>query len=112
MVSGVPPRVDPAPNLLCPLSSVLFRTGQSAIRGQRCQDEVLATRITIVGTRDRGPWRAGEIDYIAEAHVEYEKDGVRQDEWLRASEQFTSRAELLSLAFTEKEPAMHRSLES
>jgi hypothetical protein len=55
---------------------------------------VLATRITIIGSHDRGPWRAGEIDYIAEAHVTYEKDGAPQDRWLPASEVFTSRREL------------------
>jgi hypothetical protein len=58
--------------------------------------DVLETRITIIGSRDRGQYRAGELDYIAEAHVKYEKDGISRDEWIPASEQFTNRPQLES----------------
>ena len=36
----------------------------------------------------------GEIDYVVEARVRYNKDGNLQDAWIRASEVFTSHAEI------------------
>jgi len=56
------------------------------------QANVLATRITLQGTRDAGEARPAEIYYQGEAHVAYAADGKQYDEWLPATDVTSDRA--------------------
>ena len=53
--------------------------------------QVLETRIVVVNLIDQR-YRSGTIVYQAEAHVVYERDGVKQSTWSVASDQTSDKA--------------------
>lgn len=52
---------------------------------------VLATRITLQGTRDADQAHPAEIYYRGEAHVTYTADGKQYDQWLPATDTIPDR---------------------